>query len=194
MDVYCNDVPLPPVNEKEILRYARCGDGDEQTKRLMQECLAEAEVVLQGKVCYGELPCRTEGERCSFEAFSLESRDLSKNLLGCRRVVLFAATLGVGMDRLIAKYQRLSPAKAVMLHAIGAERIEGVCDVFCRQLAAEKGKCRPRFSPGYGDVPLETQKQFFALLQCEKHAGLYLNDSLLMSPSKSVTAFVGLLE
>ena len=36
------------------------------------------------------------------------------------------------------------------------------------------------------------KKQFFALLQCEKHVGLYLNDSLLMSPSKSVTAFVGL--
>lgn len=194
MQVFCVDVPLPPVNEKEILRYARCGSGDEQSLWLMRECLAEAESVLQGKVCFGEVPCRVEGERCDFEAFSLASRDLSKNLQGGRRVVLFAATLGVGMDRLIAKYQRLSPARAVMLHAIGAERIEGVCDEFCRGLAAEKGKCRPRFSPGYGDVPLDIQKQFFALLQCEKHLGLYLNDSLLMSPSKSVTAFVGLLE
>lgn len=192
MQVFCVNVPLPPVNEKEILRYARCGDGDQQTRKLMQECLAEAEGILQGKVCYGKLPCHVAGERCDLEAFSLESRDLSKNLQGCSRVVLFAATLGVGMDRLIAKYQRLSPAKAVMLHAIGAERIEGVCDGFCRQLAEEKGKCRPRFSPGYGDVPLDIQKQFFALLQCEKHVGLYLNDSLLMSPSKSVTAFVGL--
>ncbi|MBR2054140.1 MAG: Vitamin B12 dependent methionine synthase activation subunit [Clostridia bacterium] len=192
MQVFCVDVPLPPVNEKEILRYARCGSGDEQTLWLMRECLAEAEGILQGKVCFGEVPCHVAGERCDLEAFSLVSRDLSKNLQGCSRVVLFAATLGVGMDRLIAKYQRLSPAKAVMLHAIGAERIEGVCDGFCRQLAAEKGKCRPRFSPGYGDVPLDVQKQFFSLLQCEKHVGLYLNDSLLMSPSKSVTAFVGL--
>lgn len=194
MNVYCRDVPLPPVNEREILRYARCGDGDEQTKKLMQQCLVEAESVWQGKVCFCELPCRVDGETCDFEAFSLPSRDLAKNLQGCSRVILFAATLGVGMDRLIAKYQRLSPAKAVMLHAIGAERIEGCCDAFCQSLSAEKGRCRPRFSPGYGDVPLDTQKQFFALLQCEKHLGLFLNESLLMSPSKSVTAFVGRLE
>ena len=194
MNVYCLDVPLPPVNEREIMCYARCGDGDEQTKKLMQECLVEVESVLQGKVCFAELSCRQDGKKCDFGFFSLVSRDLAKNLQGCRQVVLFAATLGVGIDRLIGRYQRLSPAKAVMLHAIGAERIEGCCDMFCKYLAADKGKCRPRFSPGYGDVPLETQKQFFALLQCEKHLGLYLNDSLLMSPSKSVTAFVGLWE
>lgn len=194
MNVHCRDVPLPPVNEREILRYARCGDGDEQTKKLMQECLGEAEGVLQGKVCFAELPCRVEGEKIDLQAFSLVSQDLVKNLQGCSRVVIFAATLGMGVDRLIRKYQQVSPAKAVMLHAIGAERIEGVCDEFCKYLEAEKGRCRPRFSPGYGDVALETQRQFFDLLQCEKHLGLYLNESLLMSPSKSVTAFVGCLE
>lgn len=194
MNVYCRDMPLPTVNEREILRYARCGDGDEQTKKLMQECLGEAKGVLQGKVCFAELPCRVEGEKIDLQAFSLVSRDLVKNLQGCSHVVIFAATLGVGVDRLIRKYQQVSPAKAVMLHAIGAEQIEGVCDEFCKYLEAEKGRCRPRFSPGYGDVALETQKQFFDLLQCEKHLGLYLNESLLMSPSKSVTAFVGCLE
>lgn len=51
---------------------------------------------------------------------------------------------------------------------------------------------RPRFSPGYGDLPLSAQREIFAVLDCGKRIGLMLNDSLLMSPSKSVTAFVGI--
>ena len=50
----------------------------------------------------------------------------------------------------------------------------------------------PRFSPGYGDLPLSAQKNIFAVLDPERRIGLTLNSSLLMSPSKSVTAFVGL--
>ena len=50
----------------------------------------------------------------------------------------------------------------------------------------------PRFSPGYGDIPLEMQKTFFELLQCQKNLALTLNNSLIMSPEKSVTAFIGI--
>ena len=49
-----------------------------------------------------------------------------------------------------------------------------------------------RFSPGYGDLPLDVQKNIFPLLDCERKIGLTLNESLIMSPSKSVTAFVGM--
>ena len=42
---------------------------------------------------------------------------------------------------------------------------------------------RPRFSPGYGDLPLTVQKDFFRVLDCTRKIGLSLNDSLLMSPS-----------
>ena len=50
---------------------------------------------------------------------------------------------------------------------------------------------RPRFSPGYGDVSLEVQKDFFRLLPCQR-IGLTLMDTLIMSPEKSVTAFIGI--
>ena len=160
MQVLCVDVPLPPVNEKEILRYARCGDGDQQTRKLMQECLAEAEGILQGKVCYGKLPCHVAGERCDLEAFSLVSRDLSKNLQGCGRVVLFAATLGVGMDRLIAKYQRLSPAKAVMLHAIGAE-MKGCAMDSAVSWRRKKGNAGPGSAPVMGMCRWTYKNSFF---------------------------------
>ena len=87
----------------------------------------------------------------------------------------------------------LSDPTTAMLQAFGAERIEALCDVFCRDIGKELGvRTGPRFSPGYGDLPLDAQKMIFSVLDCEKRIGLFLNDSLLMSPSKSVTAFVGI--
>ena len=124
------------------------------------------------------------------------SNDLNKNLIGCDRIIVFAATIGIEIDRLISKYGRLSPAKALCFQAIGAERIESLCETFNNDMrercAREGSQVRPRFSPGYGDFPLEAQKDIFRVLDCYRKIGLSLNDSLLMSPSKSVTALIGI--
>ena len=50
---------------------------------------------------------------------------------------------------------------------------------------------RPRFSPGYGDFSLDCQKDIIRALEAEKTVGVTLTDSLLMTPSKSVTAVIG---
>ena len=82
-----------------------------------------------------------------------------------------------------------------MLQAIGAERLESFCDIFCRDISCEYNeKLRPRVSPGYGDIPLSMQKEIFSALDCSRKIGLSLNASLLMTPTKSVTAIVGIGE
>ena len=183
----------PALCKREILRYAGCKDADSEILALLESFVKEAGNKFTYRVCYRELPVRTDGDICDFEAFRLQSSQLASNLKGCKYVIVFAATVGVEIDRLIAKYSRLSPAKALMLQAIGTERIEALCNTFCADIARElhSGQ-RPRFSPGYGDLPLSAQKDIFAVLDCGKRIGLMLNDSLLMSPSKSVTAFVGI--
>lgn len=183
----------PALCKKEILRYAGCKNSDSEIISLLESCLKEAGNKFTYKVCYRKLPVKTDGDICDFEAFRLRSSQLAANLKDCMYVIVFAATVGVEIDRLIAKYSRLSPAKALMLQAIGTERIEALCDMFCTDIARElhSGQ-KPRFSPGYGDLTLLAQKDIFAVLDCEKRIGLTLNDSLLMSPSKSVTAFVGI--
>ena len=91
------------------------------------------------------------------------------------------------------KYSKISPSKALMFQALGAERIESLCDTFCNDMNNELGvRLKPRFSAGYGDLPLEVQKDIFRVLDCPRKIGLTLNDSLLMSPTKSVTAIVGI--
>lgn len=193
--VKTKEYPEPSVCPREVFRYAGCKQEDENLAGLLRECLDEARQVLSYRVCYVELPVTVTGNLCDFGLFSVESKDLVKNLGPCRKAILFAATVGTGYDRLIAKYSRISPAKAVIFHALGAERVEALCDVFCQDISREMGcGSRPRFSPGYGDLPLAVQWEVFSILDCTRKIGISLGDSLLMTPSKSVTAFMGLLD
>ncbi len=181
------------VSEKEILRYCGCKEPDPALDELLQKCLAEAKEKLCYRVCYLELDVKTDESFCDFGVCKFGSASLSKALKDCDKAVMFAATLGAEFDRLIAKYSRVSPSAALVMQAIGAERIEALCDEFCRYISEKNQLCaHNRFSPGYGDLALDTQKEIFALLDCERRIGLTLNDSLIMSPSKSVTAIFGL--
>lgn len=191
--IYKKTFTSPPFCEKEILRYAGCREAKSEITELIQSAISEARQLLEYKVCYKELPVTVTGDVCDFSEFYVKSEKLAANLRDCERVILLAATVGIKIDRLIAKYSVTSPAKAHILDAVGTERIEALCDAFCSQ--EEIGRncgLKPRFSPGYGDLSLETQKDIFNSLDCQKHIGLFLSDSLIMTPSKSVTAFAGI--
>ena len=185
----------PAFDKKEIFRYAGVRGGAPELDTLLQECLNEVESKLVYRVCYREFAVTHHDSYLDLGFIKTESMGLKKNLFCCESIVLFAATVGIEIDRLIARYATVSPTKSLLFQAIGAERIESLCDVFCREIAEEKAKIgfqtRPRFSAGYGDFPLEAQKQIFAVLDCPRKIGLTLNQSLLMSPSKSVTAIIG---
>lgn len=179
--------PLPLVDEREVLRYAGCRTADEGTSALLRSVLAEAANAVSPRACFAAFPVVVSGNVCRFGEWQVTSDSLARVLADCCEAVVFVATIGVEMDRLIAKYSRVSPARAVMLQALGAERIEAVCDAVC----ADCKSTTMRFSPGYGDLPLTVQREVFRLLQPERNIGVCLNDSLLMSPTKSVTAIVG---
>ena len=130
-----------------------------------------------------------------FADVTLRSRDLGRNLAGCSQVALLAATIGPQVDALIRRHSSLDPVYASILQATGAMYIEELVDLVnseIKKIAAAQGlKTKPRYSPGYGDVPLQVQKDFFRLLPCTR-IGLTLMDTLIMAPEKSVTAFVGI--
>lgn len=194
--IHTRTFELPPVNRKEVLRYAGTAEETPEIARLLDSTLAEAEAALSGAVCWREFPLTFRESRTDLGFAELSSDSLMRNLQGCDRIVLFGATIGLGLDRLISRYSRIQPARALLLQAIGAERIEALCDVFCAEIryhaAADGLRAAPRFSPGYGDFPLSLQKEIFQVLDCSRKIGLTLNDSLFMSPSKSVTAIIGL--
>lgn len=186
----------PNINRKEILRYARVKEETPEIAALLDECIEESRSILGYHVCYAVLPIERLDETLILDTIHTSSDHLSKALAGCDEAIVFAATVGTEYDRLILRYSRISPAKAMMLQALGAERVESLCDAFCEQMDTElkvNGKLlRTRVSPGYGDIELSMQKDIFAILDCERKLGITLNNDLLMSPSKSVTAFAGI--
>ncbi len=183
-EIYTKIYPaVGELDEGEILRYAGVrGEADEGIRSLLRSCAAECRDALSYRVCYTEIE--------ELAPFIGNSRSLARALQGASRAVVFAATVGIGIDRLIARYAAVAPSKALFFQAIGAERIEKLCDLFCREM--QEGGSVKRFSPGYGDYPLEEQKRLFALLSPERKIGLTLTDGLLMTPTKSVTAVFGI--
>ncbi len=194
--IYTKTYGAPPIVEREILRYAGVREEPAEIVSLMREAVGEARDILTYKVCWGEFTVTGSGDTIDFGFADVQSKELAKNLEGCGRAIVFAATVGMGLDRLIRRYGVQSPSKALMMQAFGAERIEALCDRFVRDISqsqtVEEVRLTPRFSPGYGDLPLGFQEDIFRVLDCPRKIGLTLNESLLMSPSKSVTAIVGI--
>ena len=193
--IYTKSYDAPAVNEREIMRYAGVKTPTEEIVSLMHEAVEEARGALTYKVCFCEFPIAISNGTVDFGFARTNSAALAKNLAGCDRVVIFAATVGIGLDRLIARYGVKSPSRALMLQAFGAERIEALCDSFTEDINTSEYKefsLMPRFSPGYGDLPLEFQSEIFRVLDCPKKIGLSLNRTLLMVPTKSVTAIIGI--
>ena len=96
--VTVKEFSAPPVNMREVLRYS--GGKDVENAR---ECLKEAEDVLSYKVCYAVLDLSVENGETDFGFAKVKSLDLAKNLKECSGAVIFVATVGVGIDRLIAR-------------------------------------------------------------------------------------------
>lgn len=49
-----------------------------------------------------------------------------------------------------------------------------------------------RFSPGYGDYPIRLQPNFLKVLDAPRKIGLCTNETFLLTPTKSVTAIMGI--
>lgn len=187
------------INRGEVLRYLGYGkqEADKAVAGMVEQCIAELDRQAQPRFLDREFPL-VLGEETLVDGgcFKVRSRNLSKNLKDCSRIVVFAATLGIGADHLIRRYSRLSMSKAVIMQAAATAMIEEFCDQVCSGLGAayeaDGYYLRPRFSPGYGDFPLDCQKRLLDSLEAGKRIGIKLTDSLLMMPSKSVTAVMGI--
>ncbi len=197
--IYIKKYVDAPLHEREIYRYAGImgvsDDISDSLSCLVSDVISECKDSFSYRVCYRRLPL-SKIDKGLLYPFSAESLDLLKCLSDSDECIMLAATVGHDIDRLITKYQRFEPSRALIMQAYGAERVESLLDVFCAEMEKEMEKeglhLTPRYSPGYGDLSLEVQKDFFRILDISHQIGISLGDSLLMRPSKSVTAIAGI--
>lgn len=181
-------------NRDEALRYMgyRNFTPDEESEQLIDECEKELLAVIRPVCCFGFTDIEVlSGNEIKWELGTLKSSSLASHLNGCTGAFFFAATIGIGADRLIAKYSRIKPAKSVIIDALGSAAAESWCDTIENRLTQKFNDHRWRFSPGYGDFSLEYQRDFMRCLDMSRKLGITLTDSFLMTPTKSVTAIIG---
>lgn len=168
---------------------------DEAILSLVDEAIQKAEKEFKPKTLYRIFDCNINEDVIEIQGYTFNSKRLAENLSGCKRVVVFGATLGTECDRMINLSVLENLSMGIALQAAAAQMIEEVCDNLEEEIKREYGvSLTQRFSPGYFDLDITEQKKVFELLELTKRIGITLTDTFEMLPAKSVTAFIGIEE
>jgi len=181
-------ISLEKLNRSEALRYlggAKTAP-DEKMLALLDDCEEQIISRARPKYLYRELELPNDE--------LVSGKDIARHLEGCTKAVIMCATLGTDTDKLIRVTQISDLARAVVLDSFASVAIEQVCD----RAEQEISRLYPgyhmtfRFSPGYGDYPIQMQKYYINELDAQRKIGLSTNESYILVPAKSVTAVIGL--
>lgn len=161
------------------------------TNDLIEKCEQRLSKVLNCKYSCVKVPVDLTVENYVNLGFTtVRSKDLYKNLTGCKEAYVFAVTIGLEVDRLINRLKITSLSEHFITDSLASAIVESYCD-YVNQLILNGKKSKPRFSCGYGDFPLEYQAEILNVLSADKTLGVFLNKSLLMTPTKTITAIMG---
>ncbi|MBQ7845989.1 MAG: methionine synthase [Clostridia bacterium] len=139
---------------------------------------------------------RPEGEWLSDLQLLLPGNSARKMLAECQRAAVLVCTLGLGFEQHMRLTQARDMSQAVLLDACGSALVEAGCDAAEKELAARFPGVylTDRFSPGYGDLPLDLQPAICRITDSQRRLGVYVTESCLMTPQKSVTAIIGMAD
>lgn len=180
----------------EAMRYLGAGEGDDALRRQLAAVASELTAALEPRYVYRVFDlARENGDiLLAGTGVRLTGATASTMLAQCRQAALLACTLGSGFDTLLRKEQARDMGRAVMLDACGSAWVESGCNAAEEELRARLPGLflTDRFSPGYGDLPLDIQPAVCAALDAGRRVGIHVSDSFLMNPMKSVTAVIGI--
>lgn len=187
---------MTDLNYNEILMYLG-HHGQEVTPEIRRQILSAAGEVKRAAVprlVYSRMPV----ENGEIVGFPMEGNDIRALLRPCREAVLLAATVGARVEQILMRYEVTNMADAVIMDACASVAAENVCDHFEADLREQLGRehllLTSRFSPGYGDLPMDTQRRMCEILNTSRRIGVAVTESCIMVPRKSVTAVMGISE
>jgi 5-methyltetrahydrofolate--homocysteine methyltransferase len=183
-------ITLEGIDRAETIRYLGNSrvNMNEDMSALLDSCEKELLRHIEVKYLYKTVPAENSP--------LISGSDIRAHLKDCGEAVIMCATLGREVDRIIKIAQITDMSRAVVLDAMASSAIESVCARLEKQIARENaGRYLTwRFSPGYGDYPIELQSLYLSLLDAPRKIGLCANQSSMLIPTKSVTAIIGLSE
>ncbi|MDE7279240.1 MAG: hypothetical protein K2N26_05895 [Oscillospiraceae bacterium] len=193
-------IELTKINRAEAFRYMGLrGEPPENISVLADECESRLIAAANPKFywIYADIADISEDTvTLAGHKLVLRGKDISEHINGCFGTALLCATLGDGVDKLLRTVQAEDMAKALTADAMASAAVEQVCDIAEKEIGERfAGKFTTwRFSPGYGDFPLECQGDFLAAVNAMRTVGVCVTDGGLLAPTKSVTAVIGISE
>lgn len=191
-------ITLPSVDRQQAFRYMGMhGEPDANLQALADKCEKHLLSAISPRYLHRICPIQftPEGIRCEGSTLLLTGKDIADHLAGCDRIILFAATLSAGADTAIRKASAEDVLAGMMTDAMASALTEQLCDMAEREiLETITAYSTWRFSPGYGDLPLDIQSDFLRTVNAEKRLGISVSDGGMLMPTKSVTAVIGLSE
>ena len=195
MPVY--NAPLFQIDPKETRRYAglmKANDFDEQK---IEDACQDARLLAAPKGIWQlyDYDCETQTVQAA-PPFHIEGTKIGKHLSGCDKVILLAVTVGDAIEDMVTKrFADGEYASSVLLDAAATTAVEQLADGMEKaikpKMAAQGYGMRWRFSPGYGDWPIEQQPELIRLAHAGE-IGVSLSSSMMLIPRKSITAIIGL--
>lgn len=189
---------IEKINQHDAIRYMGYGTNkpDENMQVIINDCEKKLLAVIDPRFVYKmfDINFTDEGVCVSGTSLFLKGNSIREHLQGCEKCVLYAATLSQGADREIRLLETSDMTKAMITDCLASAAIEQVCDgvdEIIKEIAGEYNQTW-RYSPGYGDLPMDIQKDFLAVLDAQKRIGLNTTENSIMIPRKSVTAIIGL--
>lgn len=190
---------ISKIDRSEALRYLACKDNsciDATTAEYIDECEKKLLNVISPKAVYRYFPLNFGDGMLKADktALILEGESIKSHLHGCNGIVCLAATLGNQTDKLIRLFQVENMAKAVIADALANVAIEQLCEQAEQMIFNDfpQKYFTWRFSPGYDDFPLETQRILLDSVDAPRKIGLCTSSSFVLTPIKSVTAVIGI--
>ena len=189
------------INKEEVLRYLgyKGQDIDENINNTIEECREEIKKVITPRVVYSykNIKSSDDGVEVITTNLILKGKDIKEHLKNSTECVLMAVTLGNEVEKRTRLYEKTNLTKALILDACATTAVEEVCDIVengVKEKAILDGmNITFRYSPGYGDLPLDVQNSFLRALEAQKKIGLTVSENNLLFPRKSVTAIIGIV-
>ncbi|MDP4152684.1 MAG: vitamin B12 dependent-methionine synthase activation domain-containing protein [Bacillota bacterium] len=183
-----------------MLRYLgyKKGNLSPEISLMVDECIDECRKISKPKKVWRMFDIIGNGGELMLSGTELllPGKDLKYYIAKAGKCAVLAATLGLAVDTKILELQHTDLAKAVVFDASATALVEKLCDEISdeveKQVSNEGLFTGYRYSPGYGDTPLDIQRKILDILNAGRLIGLYANESCILTPRKSVTAFIGI--
>ncbi|BES65540.1 vitamin B12 dependent-methionine synthase activation domain-containing protein [Gottschalkiaceae bacterium SANA] len=187
---------------EEVIRYLGYQNNqvDQQTRKRVQEVMQIVEDTIDPRWDFQSFERHEWSKnRVTLRGlpFCLQGESIAKHLQDASRVFLMAATLGVEAERMLMRMQAISMTDAMILDSCLSTYVEGAadqCQEEIKKLISESEQLTFRFSPGYGDFPLAVHQDMIRSLRWDRTLGITVTSSMMMVPSKSVIAIIGVEE